>query len=551
VLRFELSAELLSPIKSPLMDALAVSSISELSRFHAIDWVIVACYLSVSLIIGILVTRYATSMTAYIGAGRSVGPWLGVATMTGTEMGLITVMYMAQSGFTGGFAAFHMALIAGLGTLLVGLTGFIVVPLRKLRVLTIPEFYERRFGPEVRVLGGIILAGAGILNMGLFLQVGAQFIVGATGLELGGSTLIAVMTGLLVLVLVYTVLGGMISVILTDYTQFVVLSVGVVITSVLAIRKIGADEMYVAVRDSMGEAGFDPTADGSTFGLSYVLYQFFAAGIVGCAVWPTAVSRSLAMESPAAVKKQLSISAVSFVMRFLIPMFWGIAAFTWFSRIHPELSATFIGDSKIDDAGLYALPVFLSQILPTGILGLVVAAMIAAFMSTHDSYLLCWSSVLTQDVVAPLSKKNLSNRSRILLTRIFIVLIGAFIWGWGLFYKGSDRIWDYMVITGSIYFTGAFVVMVGGLYWKGASQTGAIAGLLAGASAVLGLEPIRVSWVTFVCRIFALDSEQWLTEITSSVVGLCSLGLTAVLFVVVSLMTPDESHEYGGGTADD
>jgi SSS family solute:Na+ symporter len=180
VLRFELSAELLSPIKSPLMDALAVSSISELSRFHAIDWVIVACYLSVSLIIGILVTRYATSMTAYIGAGRSVGPWLGVATMTGTEMGLITVMYMAQSGFTGGFAAFHMALIAGLGTLLVGLTGFIVVPLRKLRVLTIPEFYERRFGPEVRVLGGIILAGAGILNMGLFLQVGAQFIVGAT-----------------------------------------------------------------------------------------------------------------------------------------------------------------------------------------------------------------------------------------------------------------------------------------------------------------------------------------------------------------------------------
>ncbi len=533
------------------MDALAVLSISELSRFHTIDWVIVACYLSVSLIIGILVTRYATSMTAYIGAGRSVGPWLGVATMTGTEMGLITVMYMAQSGFDGGFAAFHMALIAGLGTLLVGLTGFIVVPLRKLKVLTIPEFYERRFGPEVRVLGGVILATAGILNMGLFLQVGAQFIVGATGLELGGSGLIVVMSGLLLLVLVYTVLGGMISVILTDYTQFVVLSIGVVITSVLAIRNIGVDEMYFAVRDSMGETGFNPTAEGSKFGLSYVLYQFFAAGIVGCAVWPTAVARSLAMESPAAVRKQLSISAVSFVMRFLIPMFWGIAAFTWFSRIHPELSGIFIGDSKIDDAGLYALPVFLSQILPTGILGLVVAAMIAAFMSTHDSYLLCWSSVLTQDVVAPLRKKSLSNESRILLTRVFIVLIGAFIWGWGLFYKGSDRIWDYMVITGSIYFTGAFVVMVGGLYWKGASRSGAIAGLLAGASAVLGMEPIRVSLVEFVCSVTGQNTAQWLAAITSSVVGLCSLGLTAVLFVVVSLMTPDDSHRYGEGTANE
>lgn len=93
------------------MHILGVTSISELSNFQMIDWVIVVCYLSISLVIGILVTRYATSMAVYISAGRSVGPWLGVATLTGTEMGLITVMYMAQKGFTGGFAAFHMALL--------------------------------------------------------------------------------------------------------------------------------------------------------------------------------------------------------------------------------------------------------------------------------------------------------------------------------------------------------------------------------------------------------------------------------------------------------
>jgi len=525
------------------MHILGVTSISELSNFQMIDWVIVVGYLSISLVIGILVTRYATSMAAYISAGRSVGPWLGVATLTGTEMGLITVMYMAQKGFTGGFAAFHMALIAGLGTLLVGLSGFIVVPLRKLNVLTIPEFYEKRFSRDVRILGGMILAGAGILNMGLFLQVGAQFIVGATGLALDGNALIGVMTMLLLLVLVYTVLGGMISVILTDYTQFVVLSLGVVFTTLLAIREIGVDEMYLAIRDGMGESGFNPMAEGSTFGLSYVLYQFFAAGIVGCAVWPTAVSRALAMESADAVRKQFSISAISFVIRFLIPMFWGIAAYTYFSRIHPELSQLFIGDSKIEDAGLYALPVFLSQILPTGILGLVVAAMIAAFMSTHDSYLLCWSSVLTQDVVAPLLAKPLDSKKRILITRVFILLIGMFIWVWGLFYKGSDGIWDYMVITGSIYFTGAFVVMVGGLYWKRASRLGAMAGLLAGASAVFGLEPIRIAWITIFSSVLDMDSAYWTAEITSSVVGLCSLGLTAILFVVVSLMAPDQTNK--------
>ena len=81
-------------------------------------------------------------MADFIGANRKIGLYLGVASMAGTEMGLITIMYSAQKGFTGGFAAFHIAVVAGIVTFLVGISGFIVVPLRKLKVLTIPEFYE-------------------------------------------------------------------------------------------------------------------------------------------------------------------------------------------------------------------------------------------------------------------------------------------------------------------------------------------------------------------------------------------------------------------------
>ncbi len=530
-----------------MMISIAAVNLSTLSNFQLIDWIIVACYLSISLFIGIFVTRYATSMTAYIGAGRSVGPWLGVATMTGTEMGLITVMYMAQSGFTGGFAAFHMAVIAGAGTLLVGITGFIVVPLRAEKVLTIPEYYEKRFGRTARIAGGIILSTAGILNMGLFLQVGAKFIVGATGLSFDGTALMIVMTVLLMLVLIYTVLGGMISVILTDYTQFVILSFGVVATTFLAINKIGIAEMQSAVARGMGEAGFNPMAEGGEFGISYVLFQLFAAGIVGCAVWPTAVSRALAMESPEAVRKQYTVSAISFTIRFLIPMFWGIAAYTFFANSSQEIASLFVGDHAINDAGLYAMPAFLGQVLPTGLLGLIVAAMIAAFMSTHDSYLLCWSSVLTQDVVAPIAQsvanQHLSNKSRITLTRIFIVLIGAFIWGWGLFYEGSDSIWNYMVITGSIYATGAIVVLVGGLYWKRASSAGAMVALLTGASAILGLEPVRHFLIENIGKSVELDVDYWKVSITSSVVGLFSLGLTTVLFIATSIIFPDKEEE--------
>ena len=144
------------------------------TNFTQLDWLIVLVYLGLSLMVGLLVQKYATSMTAYIGAGRSIGTFLGVATMTGTEMGLITVMYSAQKGFKAGFSAFHIAVMAGVVTLLVGLSGFIVEGLRRAEVLTIPEYYERRYNRTVRIAGGIALAFGGILNMGLFLKCRRQ-----------------------------------------------------------------------------------------------------------------------------------------------------------------------------------------------------------------------------------------------------------------------------------------------------------------------------------------------------------------------------------------
>ena len=73
---------------------------------------------------------------------------------------------------------------------------------------------------------------------------------------------------------------------------------------------------------------------------------------------------------------------------------------------------------------MQAMPVFLGRILPAGLVGLITAAMIAAFMSTHDSYFLCWSSVITNDIIVPL-KGELPQRSRVLLTRVIIFLIGV------------------------------------------------------------------------------------------------------------------------------
>jgi SSS family solute:Na+ symporter len=412
--------------------------------------------------------------------------------------------------------------------------------------LTIPEYYERRFGRRTRVLGGMMLAFGGILNMGLFLKVGSMFIVGVTGMSQEGWALVAVMSILLAIVLCYTVLGGMLSVVLTDYVQFVVLSCGLLVATALAISRLGWANIFATVQQQMGTAGFDPFVAEGTFGPEYVLWMAFL-GLVSCAIWPTAVARALAMESTAAVKRQYRWSAVSFTIRFLIPYFWGICAFVYIVTQAPELAAIFhlpsapaAGTEPV--SALYAMPVFLGRLLPVGLLGLVSAAMIAAFMSTHDSYLLCWSSVLVQDVIAPLMKRPLTTEKRVAITRILIVVIGIYIWIWGLFYTGRDDIWDYMAITGAIYSTGAFAVLAGGLYWPRASSTGAFCALLSGCTAIVGLEPIRrtLGRVLLGAAGWPATNEAADALLSGARVGLATVVFTVLVFVICSLLWPDD-----------
>jgi len=491
------------------------------TNFSSLDWCIVVGYLMTVVAVGVYIRRYITNVTDFIVAGRGLKTFLAIATMIGTELGLITVMYSSQKGFSNGFAAFHIALAAAIVTLVVGLTGFIVVPLRRMKVMTIPEFYEKRFGRGVRILGGIILAFSGILNMGLFLKAGSLFVMGITGLT-DPRHLKIIMSVLLGMVLLYTTLGGMVSVVVLDYIQFVVLSFGLLAASLLSIRYLGWDNIIETVSTLKGRAGFDPF-HGEGFGAPYVVWMFFL-GLVSCAVWQTAVIRACSAENTRTVKKIYTWASIGFLMRFLLPYFLGICALTYMAG-NPSLKNVFIPDGGSADpqVSLMAMPIFLSRILPVGLIGIISAGMLAAFMSTHDSYLLCWSSVLTQDVVAPCFKKELSSKSRLLLTRIFIIGIGAFILVWGLWYDLGQDLWDYMAISGAIYFTGAIALLVFGLYWKRASKTGAYLALICGFGALLGLKPIQA--------IFGMN-------VSSEIIGLTVIALAIIAMIAGSLLFP-------------
>ena len=497
------------------------------SNFGMLDWLIVGVYMAATVGIGFYMNRYIRDMGDYIVAGRALKSRLAVATMVGSELGLVTVMYSAQKGFTGGFAAFHIAVIAGVVTLMVGMTGFIVVPLRRLGVMTIPEFYEKRFSRGVRILGGMLLAMAGILNMGLFLKAGALFVTGLTGLTDPNSVAV-IMTVMLGLVIAYTITGGMVSVVITDYIQFVILSFGLILTCGIAVFALGWPTIVYTVTVVHGESGFNPLLEGSGFGPSYIMWMIFTAGLVSCAVWQTSVMRACAAESIAVVRRLYMWSSIGFLIRFMIPQFLGICALTFFFNV-PEFRGIFFDESGSPTGDtiltLQAMPIFLSQILPTGIIGLIGAGLLAAFMSTHDSYLLCWASVLTHDVVAPATNQRLTTRWRLILSRVFIFAIGLFLLVWGLLYDLGQDLWDYMAVSGAIYFIGAFTLLLAGLYWRRASTVGAYLALIAGLGAVTGLEPVNKA-----LSMGAYSSDE---------IGLFVTALALALMFIGSLVFPD------------
>jgi len=435
------------------------------------------------MVAGIAVRKYVGKVEHFLIAGREMNVYLGVASLAATEFGIVTSVYAAQNGFQKGFAGVIPGILMAVAMVVVGFTGFCIKPLRDAGVITIPELFQQRFGSRIRWLSGVVIVLGGLLNMGMFLRVGGDFLVYVCGFD--ARYLEITMTALLLLVAVYTILGGMLSVLITDFLQFVVMSAGLLAVTILILWKVGWGAMVGAVETKIGPGGFNPFLHGQ-IGMPYILFNLLLNfGVV--LTWQTIIQRVLSAKDSKTARKIYTRTSFFFVCRFMIPGLWGIAALALISPdglaalITPAEHATLSAAQIADRTAMLAMPHMLSTIVPVGLMGILIAAMLAADMSTDSSYMLTWGGIIYNDILAPI-RKNWSEKRGLLWNRMIIACIGVFLLLYGLWYPIKGDLWTYFGVTSTIYVSSMSVLLIGCCYWKRANNWGAGAAIFFGAT---------------------------------------------------------------------
>jgi solute:Na+ symporter, SSS family len=490
-----------------------------------VDGSIVGVYLLLTMIAGLAVRKYVGKVEDFLVAGREMNVYLGIASLAATEFGIITCMYTAQGGYQNGFAGATPGILQAAAMLVIGWTGFCIRPLRESGAMTIPELYQRRFGSNIRRAAGVVIVLGGLLNMGVFLRIGGEFLVVATGFD--AKYLVATMAALLVLVAVYTILGGMLSVLVTDFLQFVVMSGGLIVVTILVLYHIGWDKLVDAVAMKHPDGGgFNPFVNKSQ-GWQFVAFQALH-NTAATLTWQTVTARLLAAKDTKTGQKIFTRTSFFFVCRFVIPGIWGIAAL---ATLAPAAYLT-LSPKMQADSSLYAMPLFLSTFVPIGLMGLLVAAMLAADMSTDSSYMLTWASVIYNDILAPFKRKGWTEKKGLLLNRAIVACIGVFLLFYGLLYPLEGNLWDYLSTTGTIYLASMSVLLVACCYWKRANSWGAAAAITVGALVPLSFLSMQ-----------KLDAtHDFVVSVGPNWTGLIAYGATALAMVVGSLLKPGKAE---------
>jgi SSS family solute:Na+ symporter len=487
-----------------------------------LDWTIAGSLLVGLIAVAVYLGRLNKSVADFVLAGRRVRKYLGMSAGTAEGLGLASIAASLQQGMQNGFALVWISVVLMCYTVPVfGVIGFGIKRFRATRCMTIPQFLEQRYDRRLRLLVGLILAVSGILNMAIFPITGSYFLVAFSGmpevLSFGPwsvSTVHLFMISLVTLAVLFTFLGGMVTVVVTDYIQATIIVGALIFVGVVTLGTLGPAAIHSTLQEQMGDAAFNPFLEGS-YGLTWIIWVFLLTTVNKLAFAP-AVQKMASADSPETARKmELLQSLFGMGMRIFLLLI-GIGALVALGGTPPE------GQSA-ESYFRFAGAIHLRETLPVIVMGVVFAAFLFAAISTDDSYLLAWSAVIVNDIVQPLFSKPFSPRAHIFIMRGFIVLIGLFVIVFGLTYDPRESILDYIYMTGTL-IGGIGISVFTGLYWSRATTAGAVSAIV--ICAVIPLADLIGK---------QLVGDRYPLSIQQS--GLLALVLSLFAIVIVSLLT--------------
>ncbi len=472
---------------------------------------IVIVYLLVSIGIGVYAARRVHDSKDFMVAGRSLPLYISVATVFATWFGAETVLSVSATFARDGLNGIPADPFGASACLLV-VAFFFARAFYRMNLLTIGDFYRKRYNKPVEVVTSLAIGlsylgwtSAQLTALGLVLMVLSD---GAISLSTGIMIGTAVVAG-------YTLWGGMWSVAMTDLFQTVVIIVGLVAVAWLMADMAGGAGVVVQAAIDADKFAFFPQG-GLAEWLPFV--AAFLTLALGSIPQQDVFQRvTSAKDEDTAVRASLIGAGAYFCLAFL-PMFIAYSALT----LDPSMQQLFASDD----------PREIQRILPDAVLAKVplwaqamfFGALLSAILSTASGALLAPASIFTENVIRPFVK-NMGDRQLLLTVRLVLVIfaMGA------LLFALNSRSTMYEMVQNAYKVTlvAAFTPLVFGLYWRRATNAGAV------LSIVLGL----LSWITMES---VAPEGLWPPQIVG-------LGFAIAGMVVGSLMTQSREHHGAPG----
>ena len=417
----------------------------------------VAVYMLAMLAVGFLAGRKTHSVSEFIVAGRGLSVWLLSTTVIATWFGGVAIMGFAGTAYEEGlFGVIADPFGGALALILIGL--FFARLFRRLRIMTVADFMDQRYGTVAAMAITAVQLFANILWVGAMLVAFGLVAEQLTGLPME----IGIVAGALVIFL-YTAIGGMWAVAMTDFVQMIIVFAGLVVLFVVVLVDVGG---WGAIAPRLPEGTFRmlPREHSWETWLNY-LRAWTIIGLVDISA-QSLVQRVSAARTERVAQNAFYLGGLGYLFFGMIPVLLGIIG-----------SVTMPGLSSPESV----VPALALEHLHPIAIAIFVGAVLAAIMSSADSVLLACASLLARNVL-PLVKKDPAPRLALVVARLSIPAFGSI----AIVIAINIRdVYDLMVNANMLGLAAIIVPFVLGVWWQKANRTGALAAMTVGIAAWL------------------------------------------------------------------